>query len=137
MTLKAAAYQEYNQAAILDKMLGGIPELVKALGEPLSKIDKITIVSTGEGNGKGGIGASQMTGDLSRIVAQAPALFESLTGLKVSELMKQIPAINAAMGESSSNGNGKSNGNGTHALTTTAPLSGPTVIGSNDLTDNN
>ena len=137
MTQKAAAYQNYNQAAILDKMLGDIPGLVKSLGEPLSKIDKITIVSTGDGNGKTGIGASQLTGDLTRVVAQAPALLESLTGLKIADLMKQIPALNAAMGESSSNGNGKSNGNGTHALTTTAPLSGPTVIGSNDLTDNN
>lgn len=123
MNLKAAAYHEYNQAAILDKLLGSMPELVKALSEPLSKIDKITIVSTGDGSGKGGIGASQLTGDLTRVVAQAPALFETLTGLKIGDLMKQIPAINAAMNGNGTNGNG----NGNHSLTATAPLSSPTI----------
>jgi flotillin len=124
MTLKAAAYQDYNQAAVLDKLLGGMPELVKALGEPLSKIDKITIVSTGDGSGKAGIGASQLTGDMAKVVAQAPAMFESLTGVKIADLMKQIPAISAAMaGTTVGNGATKTNGNNaTHSLTTTTPV---------------
>src|SRR5512146_2339177 len=55
MTVKAAAYHQYNQAAVLDKLLSGFPEVVRAMSEPLSKVDKITIVSTG--NGHGGMGA--------------------------------------------------------------------------------
>src|SRR5579862_877302 len=47
MKVKAAAYQEYNQAAVLDKLLTGMPEIVRAISEPLSKVDKVTIVSTG------------------------------------------------------------------------------------------
>ncbi|NWJ44543.1 MAG: flotillin family protein [Chloroflexi bacterium] len=105
MNLKAAAYHEYNQAAILDKLLTGIPELARAMSEPLSKVDKITIVSTGEGNGRGGMGANQITGDVTKMMAQVPALFESLTGMKISDLMEQIPAIKQAL-----NGNGNSNG---------------------------
>src|SRR5829696_8654941 len=36
MTTKAGAYQEYNQAAIVDRMLASMPEIVKSLAEPLS-----------------------------------------------------------------------------------------------------
>jgi flotillin len=104
MTLKAAAYHEYNQAAILDKLLGGMPELARAMSEPLSKVDKITIVSTGDGaNGRGGFGANQVTGDLAKMVAQVPALFETLTGMKIGDMMGQVPAFNNA-----GNGNGNS-----------------------------
>src|SRR5437899_5347266 len=47
MNVKAEAFQEYNQAAVLDKFITGLPEVVRALSEPLSKVDKVTIVSTG------------------------------------------------------------------------------------------
>jgi flotillin len=46
MNVKAEAFQEYNQAAVIDKLLTGLPEMVRALSAPLSNIDKITIVST-------------------------------------------------------------------------------------------
>src|ERR1700682_6494383 len=47
MNVKAEAYQEYNQAAVLDKLITSLPEIVRALAAPLSKVDKETIVSTG------------------------------------------------------------------------------------------
>src|SRR5215468_909815 len=59
MKVKAAAFHEYNQAAVLDKLLTGMPEIVRAIAEPLSKVDKVTIVSTGSGSGKDGLGASR------------------------------------------------------------------------------
>jgi flotillin len=49
MNVKAEAYQEFNQAAILDKLITGLPEVVRALAAPLANVDKITIVSTGNG----------------------------------------------------------------------------------------
>lgn len=107
MSQKADAYSMYNQAALLDKLLQNIPELARALSEPLSKVDKITIVSTGDG--KSGFGASQITNDMTKMAAQVPALFESLTGMKIGDLMAQIPAIKSALNESTvqTNGNGK------------------------------
>src|SRR3989441_4741203 len=60
MKVKAAAFHEYNQAAVLDKLLTNMPEIVRAIAEPLSKVDKVTIVSTGSENG--GMGASRLTG---------------------------------------------------------------------------
>src|SRR5438874_3868794 len=47
MNVKAEAYQEWNQAAVIDKLFTGLPEVVRALASPLANVDKITIVSTG------------------------------------------------------------------------------------------
>jgi flotillin len=69
MNLKAGAFQEYNQAAVMDKLLTGLPEVVKALASPLSNIDKITIVSTGNGSSAG---MHKITGDMSPRPDQLP-----------------------------------------------------------------
>src|SRR6266705_1988758 len=53
LNVKAEAYQEWNQAAVVDRLISGLPEVVRALSEPLSKVDKITIVSTGNGDAAG------------------------------------------------------------------------------------
>ena len=53
MNVKAEAYQEYNQAAVVDKLITGLPEVVRALASPLANVDKITIVSTGNGDVRG------------------------------------------------------------------------------------
>src|SRR6185369_10816127 len=45
MHVKAEAYQDYNQAAVVDKLITSLPEVVKALASPLSNVDKITVVS--------------------------------------------------------------------------------------------
>ncbi len=50
MNVKAEAYQEYNQAAVVDKLITGLPEIVRALAAPLANVDKITVVSTGNGD---------------------------------------------------------------------------------------
>jgi flotillin len=106
MKVKAAAFHEYNQAAVLDKLLTGMPEIVRAIAEPLSKIDKVTIVSTGNGSGNGneGMGASRITGDIMNMVAQVPALFELLSGTRLSDLMSRVPAL-------ASNEDGKNSAN--------------------------
>jgi flotillin len=90
MNIKAEAFQEYNQAAIIDKLFTGMPEIVRALAEPLGKIDKVTIVSTGNGNSAG---AHKLTGDITAIAAQVPALFEALSGMQMSELLGKVRAI--------------------------------------------
>jgi len=95
MKVKAAAYHEYNQAAVLDKLLTNMPEIVRAIAEPLGKVDKVTIVSTGSDgqNGNHGMGASRVTGDIVNMVAQVPALFELLSGTRLGDLMDRVPAL--------------------------------------------
>ncbi len=87
MNVKAEAYQEWSQAAVVDKLITNMAEIVRAMAEPLSKVDKITIVSTGS---DGNIGANKMTGEMTKIAAQVPALFEALSGMKMSDLMANV-----------------------------------------------
>src|SRR5262252_918878 len=92
MHQKAEAYQEYSQAAVLDKLITGMPEVVRALAQSLASVDRITVVSTGDGHNPG---VSQLTGEVAKMVAQVPELFETLTGQKVSDLMTRLRALDA------------------------------------------
>jgi flotillin len=90
MNVKAEAYQEWNQAAVVDKLITGMPEVVRAMASPLANVDKITIVSTGDGNGAG---MSKVTGDMAQMAAQIPALFETLSGMKMGDLLGRVRQI--------------------------------------------
>src|ERR1700726_161651 len=90
MNVKAAAYQEYNQAAVVDKLITGLPDIVKALPAPLANVDKITIVSTGNGDTAG---LNKITADIAKMAAQVPALFETLSGMPLSELLGKVRQI--------------------------------------------
>jgi flotillin len=90
MNVKAEAYQEYNQAAVVDKLITGLPEIVKALAAPLANVDKITIVSTGNGDAAG---MNKITGDITKIAAQVPALFETLSGMPLADLLSKVRPI--------------------------------------------
>src|ERR1700736_805307 len=90
MNVKAEAYQEYNQAAVIDKLFTGMPEIVRALASPLANVDKITIVSTGNGDASG---MNKITGDIAKMAAQVPALFEALSGMQMSDLLSKVRLI--------------------------------------------
>src|SRR5437763_4819240 len=90
MNVKAEAYQEWNQAAVVDRLISGLPDVVRALAAPLANVDRITIVSTGDGEAAG---MNKVTGDLTKMAAQIPALFETLSGMQMSELLAKIRAI--------------------------------------------
>jgi flotillin len=90
MNLKAEAYQEYNQAAVIDKLFAGLPDVVRALAAPLANVDKITIVSTGNGDAAG---MNKITGDITKMAAQVPALFETLSGMNLGELLGNVRRI--------------------------------------------
>jgi flotillin len=105
MNVKAEAYQEFNQAAIVDKLITGMPEVVRALASPLANVDKITIVSTGNGDSAG---MSKITGDIAKMAAQVPALFETLSGMPLNELLSKVRLI----GDKSSKPDEKTKGNG-------------------------
>jgi flotillin len=90
MNVKAEAFQEYNQAAVIDKLFASMPEIVRALAAPLANVDKITIVSTGNGNAAG---MHKITGDITTMAAQIPALFETLSGMPLSDLLGKVRQI--------------------------------------------
>jgi flotillin len=104
MNVKAEAFQEYNQAAVIDKLLTGLPEVVRALASPLANVDKITVVSTGNGDAAG---MNKITGDLTKMAAQVPALFETLTGMNIGDMLGKVRQIGDKAEKPSENGGKK------------------------------
>ena len=90
MNLKAEAYQGWNQAAVVDKLLTNMADVVRAMSEPLSKVDRITVVSTGN---DGAAGVNKITGDMTKIAAQVPAIFEALSGMDIKSLMANVQTM--------------------------------------------
>ena len=97
--LKAEAFQQYNEAAVIELLVKVLPEIAGRISEPLSKMEKMVIINSG--NGPGG-GASKLTGDVTAIMAQLPPILESLTGVKFEKLLEQVPSLRKAMGKDSS-----------------------------------
>ena len=64
--------------------------IVRAIAEPLGKVDKITIVSTGN---DGTVGANKSTGEMTRFAAQVPVLFKALSGMDLHDLMANVKAM--------------------------------------------
>ena len=87
MEKKAAAWRQYNEAAVLQILAPLLPEIARAVAEPLTRIDRITMVNTG---GNGEVGISKVSGEVAKIIAQVPPVLESLTGLKLDTLMEQL-----------------------------------------------
>jgi flotillin len=100
MHVKADAYLQYNQAAIVDRFLTSMPEVARAMASALGSVDKVTVVSTGNG----AQGVSALTGEVAKMIAQVPELFETLTGMKMSELMGRLQQIDPSAVHPSSNG---------------------------------
>jgi len=84
MSKKADAWGRYNRAAIFDTYLKNLPELAKAVSEPLSKVDKIVLVG-----GEKGTGATKITSQVAEVLAQLPDVVESLTGVDMKKYMKE------------------------------------------------
>ncbi|EYE87740.1 hypothetical protein Q428_11645 [Fervidicella metallireducens AeB] len=84
MLKKAEAFKQYNDAAITQMIIEKLPEIARAVAEPLSKTEKIVIVDSGQGQGKG---AAKVSGYITDIMATVPEVVETLTGVKLSELL--------------------------------------------------
>ena len=66
MEMKAAAWAEYKEAALVDMMLKVLPEVAREVSTPMLNTKKITMVATGEG----GVGATRLTSEVMMIQYQ-------------------------------------------------------------------
>ena len=60
---KAEAYAKYNNAAIVEMLVGIMPQMAAEIAKPLSSIDKVNIYGTGGANGTNGSGVSEISGN--------------------------------------------------------------------------
>lgn len=84
MMKKAQAWDKYNQAAVLEMYLKTLPDLAKAISEPLSKVDKIVIVSGGDKS----LGTTKITAQVAEILSQMPEVVKALTGVDLKKYLK-------------------------------------------------
>ncbi len=89
MAKKAEAWQQYNQAAILERVIEVLPQIAEAIARPLAQTEKIVMIS----NGGEETGAAKITGDVTRVISQLPPVIEALAGIDVQGLVKSLPGI--------------------------------------------
>ncbi len=85
MLKKAQSWEKYNQAAILEMYLSMLPELAKAVSEPLSKVDKIVVI----GGGEKSLGTAKITAQVAEVLAQMPEVVKSLTGVDLKKYLQE------------------------------------------------
>jgi len=95
---KAEAMTKMNQAAVLEMYFRALPEVARAVAEPLSKVDTITMY--GEGNN------AQMVGDITKSISQINAGLGDSLGLDLQQLFTALvgakvvsPTISDAVAE--------------------------------------
>jgi flotillin len=99
LALRAEAYRQFNEAAIIQTVLSQLPEIVRAAAEPLANIDNLTVLSND--------GASEVVRNVTRTVTEAGTTVKGLTGIDIPAMLSQ------AMGGAGVGGGGpRSSGSG-------------------------
>ncbi|GAB2889831.1 flotillin family protein [Streptomyces mayteni] len=88
MRRKAEAFAGYGDAAMLQMLVEVLPEVVAKAAEPLSAIDKMTVISTD--------GAGRLPRAVADNVAQGMELLNSATGVNLAALLSGLTARGAA-----------------------------------------
>ncbi|MEK8128441.1 flotillin family protein [Paenibacillus filicis] len=81
----AIAFEKFGEAAILDIIVKMLPELAGRIAEPMKSIDKLTVVDTGNGQG-----AARVSNYVTELMATAPEMLKSVSGIDVEQLIKNF-----------------------------------------------
>ena len=84
MEKKAEAMKKYGQAAMTQMIIEQLPEIAKAIAEPISSIDKVTIIDSGNGES----GVSSVGGYTPAVLAKVIESIKETTGFDLKEVMK-------------------------------------------------
>ena len=113
LALRAEAYKQFNDAAVIQTVLSMLPPIVRAAAEPMGKIGSLTVLSSD--------GASDVVRTTTRTVAEAGAAVQGLTGLDIPGL------IGEALGRDGRQGRDAMDGDDGHPrLTEDRPAAAPT-----------
>jgi flotillin len=79
LALRAEAYRQFNEAAIIQTVLSMLPEIVRAAAEPMANIDQMTVLSND--------GASELVKNVTRTVTEAGTTVKGLTGIDIPDML--------------------------------------------------
>ncbi len=83
MEKKAEAYQKYNKAAVAEMLIGVLPEIAGKIAEPLTQIDKITIIGGGDDKG-----VSDVAGNVPAVMTKLFETMKETVGIDLGEIIK-------------------------------------------------
>ena len=83
MEKKAIAYQKYNNAAMAEMLIKVLPEIAGKIAEPLTQIDKITIIGGDNSNG-----VSTVADNVPGVMAKLFETMRETVGIDLSEIVK-------------------------------------------------
>jgi len=81
----AEAFQKFGEAAVLDIIVKMLPELAGKIAQPISSIDKLTVVDTGKGEG-----AARVSNYVTELMSTAPEMLKSVSGIDVEALIQGL-----------------------------------------------
>ncbi len=85
---KAAAWKNFNEAAVLNMVVDKMPELAKAFATQLAGIDKINIIEMGNGHGSGSGGVAKVMGTVGGGMTAMLAMLKDQFGVDIQRLME-------------------------------------------------
>ncbi len=80
--LKAEAMQQYGQAAMLEMVINKLPDVARAIGEPLAKTDKIILFGEGAATG--------LTRDMTGSMMQSFEAIKAATSLDIPKMLQTV-----------------------------------------------
>jgi flotillin len=81
----AEAFEKFGEAAVLDIIVKMLPELAGKVAEPISSIDKLTVVDTGHGEG-----AARVSNYVTSLMATAPEMLKNVSGIDIGKLVQGL-----------------------------------------------
>ena len=73
----------YNEAAVLEMYMKVLPEVVRGVAEPLSKIDKIVMINSDKE-----LGAAKVSSQVAQVLSQVPDVVQALTGADLKKYLR-------------------------------------------------
>ncbi len=83
MEKKAEAYAKYNKAAVAEMMIKVLPDIAGKIAEPLSQIDKITIIGGSDGSN----GVDQVAGNVPAVMTKLFEAMKETTGIDLANII--------------------------------------------------
>lgn len=84
MEKKAEAYAKYNNAAVTEMIISQLPAMCEAISKPISAIDKVTVIDSGNGEG----GVTSVGGYTPAVLAKVLESVKETTGFDLAEVMR-------------------------------------------------
>merc|ERR1719483_835930 len=81
MRMKASAYKQYGDAAIMSLVLEALPQIAAEIAAPLAKTDEIVLIG----------GSDRTTNEVSKLLSSLPPAVQALTGVNITGALGQIP----------------------------------------------